>query len=120
MADILIIDDDEIMVEIVSEVLADEGHEVRSAADGQQGLDAVAFRAPDLIVLDMNMPVLDGYEVANRLRTQPADRRIPILALTGDSTPAAIQAIRDAGCDALVTKPFDVDTLIDSVRQVLE
>lgn len=120
MADILIIDDDEMIVEIVSELLTDEGHAVRSASDGQQGLDAVAFRAPDLVILDMNMPVMDGYAVASNLRGQPAARRLRILALTGDSTPAAVRAVLEAGCDALVTKPFNADSLIASVRELLK
>jgi CheY-like chemotaxis protein len=119
MADILIIDDDEMMAEIVSELLSDEGHAVRTASDGQLGLDAIASRAPDLIVLDMNMPVMNGYAVARFLRDRPTARRTPILALTGDSTPDAIRAVREAGCDVLVPKPLDADILIASVRDLL-
>jgi CheY-like chemotaxis protein len=119
MADILIIDDDEMMVEIISELLADEGYTVRAAADGVLGLEEVSRRAPDLILLDMNMPVLDGYAVATRLRDAPELRKPLIVAVTGDTTAAATEAILACGCTAIVPKPLDAEQLIACVADLL-
>ena len=119
MADILIIDDDEMMVEIISELLADEGYTVRAAADGVLGLEEVSRRAPDLILLDMNVLVLDGYAVATRLRDAPELRKPLIVAVTGDTTAAATEAILACGCTTIVPKPLDAEQLIACVADLL-
>lgn len=119
MADILIIDDDDLMVEIMADCLGDEGHAVRSALDGPAGLAAAQDRCPALVILDMNLPGLDGREVARRLRAGEATRRVPILAITGDTAAADRDAALQAGCDAFLGKPLDVLRLIDRVSALL-
>jgi CheY-like chemotaxis protein len=120
MADILIIDDDEMMVEIISALLRDEGHQIRAEADGIRGLRAAESRPPDLVVLDMNMPVMDGYAVATSLRRGVGPpRALRIVAVTGESTPGAADAIRAVGCDAIVSKPLDATELLERVAELL-
>jgi CheY-like chemotaxis protein len=120
MGDILIIDDDEMMVEVLSELLADEGYAVRSACNGWRGLAEVERRAPDLIVLDMNMPIMDGFALAREVRVRPCGQSTRILAVTGDTDTPVIRATLEAGCDAFVGKPFDADDLIAAIRGLLD
>ena len=119
MVDILVIDDDEMMVEIISDILLDEGYSVRSAPDGFRGLEEVGRGPPALVVLDMNMPGMDGYEVASRLRRHHGSHGMRILAVTGDISKAAAEAARASGCDALVTKPIDPDELVSRVAELV-
>lgn len=119
MVDILIIDDDDMMVEIMADTLGDEGYTVRSAPDGPAGLAAAQERCPRLIILDMNLPGLNGREVARRMRENEATRRVPILAITGDTTAADRDAALQAGCDAFLGKPLDVLKLIEQVSALL-
>jgi CheY-like chemotaxis protein len=109
MADILVVDDDELMLELISDILIDEGHVVRTAADGQACLDAVAQAVPSLLILDMNMPVMDGYAVVRLLREKPRTRPMPIIAVTGMDTSADYDAAYQAGCNAFIAKPVQPD-----------
>ena len=119
MADILIIDDDELLIELFSDILTDAGHTIRSATDGASGLAEAARSLPEMIVLDMYMPVLDGYAVVKALRADPATRMLPIVAVTGLNTPADHDAIRQAGCSAFIAKPIQPDHLVAVVRSLL-
>jgi CheY-like chemotaxis protein len=107
------------MVEIIADVLGDMGYEVRAAGDGQQGLEAARQKVPDLIVLDMSMPVMDGYAVARSLRAEAATRSVPIIAVTGEASQLGYDAAYGAGCNAFVAKPLDVAVLAQRVRDVL-
>lgn len=119
LLDILVIDDDDMMLEIIADMLGDAGYTVRTALDGQSGLDALAQSAPALIVLDLNMPVMTGYEVARRVRADPRCSRIPILAASGDGSDAGRDAALAAGCSAMLTKPLDATALVARVRELL-
>jgi len=119
MADILVIDDDDIILELVSELLGDVGHEVRTASDGQSGFDLAILRPPALIVLDMNMPGMDGYEVARRLRENPKTRAIKLLALTAHAQSSEYDDAYKAGCDGFVAKPLHADRLYEKVAELL-
>lgn len=116
MADILIIDDDDMMVEIMADVLGDEGHTIRSAPDGAAGLAEAERARPALIILDMNLPGLSGYEVARRLRASETVRPVPILAVTGDTSRE--DALK-AGCTAFLGKPLNVVELMEQVSALL-
>ena len=119
MADILVVDDDDLMIELISDPLIDEGHEVRTALGGQEALDEIDRERPDMVILDMNMPEVDGYAVARRLRANPATLKMPVIAVTGRDTAADRDAAKLAGCDALLGKPVVPNQLVEMVKRLL-
>jgi PAS domain S-box-containing protein len=116
---VLVIDDDWTSREALTELLKEEGYEVLSAAGGEEGLEAARKHHPDLLLLDMMMPGIDGVEVIRRIRSEPDLRRVRIIALTGDVTRARLQNVFEAGADRFVAKPFRIPELLDSVRTIL-
>lgn len=113
-ARVLVVDDDKGIREFVRTVLADEGYDVTEATDGQQALDRVAQRRPDVILLDMRMPVMDGWEFARTYRQRPGPHA-PIVIVT-----AALDVAKDAkeiGADGFLAKPFQLDDLLQLVLQ---
>ena len=119
MADILVIDDDPAMVMMISELLEDQGHSVRSAPDGIAGLEAIAKEPPDLVVIDMNMPGMDGYKVLEKLRSNEKTMTLPVLAATAHSTATDYDAAYAAGCNGFVAKPLDGKALLRSVSELI-
>ena len=119
MADILLVDDDDIMIELISDILLDDGHDVRSAPDGRRALDEIARVKPAVLILDMNMPGIDGYEVAKRLRADPATASLPIIAVTGLDQSADYDAAYRAGCNAFISKPLQPARLVEVVREMI-
>jgi two-component system, OmpR family, response regulator len=117
---ILVVDDEEHITELLALGLGYNGFEVERVASGRSALDAVARRKPDLVVLDVMLPDLDGFEVARRLRgNEGAGFRVPIIFLTArDTTADKIQGLR-LGSDDYVTKPFSIEELIERVKAVL-
>lgn len=117
---ILVVDDEEHITELLAMGLGYQGFEVERAATGRQALDAVARAAPALIVLDVMLPDLDGFEVARRLRRDEGSAtRIPIIFLTArDTTQDKVEGLR-LGSDDYVTKPFSIEELIERVKAVL-
>ena len=120
MARILVIDDDAIMRRLLTALLEQMGHSVCTAADGEAGLREVGTVRPQLVILDMNMPRLDGYEVARRLKRDANLRQIPILALTGQIEIEDYQKARAAGCDGFLAKPVDPDRLREKLDLMLK
>ncbi len=119
MAKILVVDDEPDVVDIVSIRLERDGHTVLGAADGRAGLDAAMHEKPDLIILDLMMPGLDGYEVLYQMRHNPITEDASVILLTARSDFPSIYKGWDKGADNYVTKPFDVDRLADLVQQAL-
>src|SRR3984893_6978405 len=117
---VLVVDDEEHITELVAMALGYNGFEVERVASGRAALDAVGRRRPDLIVLDVMLPDLDGFEVARRLRgSEGAGIRVPIIFLTArDTTADKIQGLR-LGSDGSVTKPFSIEELVERVKAVL-
>jgi CheY-like chemotaxis protein len=115
MARVLIVEDDESIRQLVAYALGDEGHEIDEAVDGRTALAVIALRPPDVIVLDMKMPGMDGWEFARTYRQQYGDRT-PMIVFTA-ATDAAARAA-EVGAEAIVSKPFDLDALIERVSQV--
>ena len=114
---ILVVDDEPNIVEVVSMALRYQGFDVASAADGQQALAQVSAFRPHLILLDVMLPDLDGFEVAERLGAQRAD--IPIIFLTArDATPDKVRGLTVGG-DDYVTKPFSLEELVARIRTIL-
>jgi CheY-like chemotaxis protein len=118
-ASVLIIDDDATSREALLEILQEEGYEVLTASGGEEGVEAARRHRPDLLLLDMMMPGIDGVEVIRQIRSEPELQRVRIIALTGDVTRARLQNVFDAGADRFVAKPFRIPELLDSVRTVL-
>ncbi len=117
---VLVVDDEEHITELVAMGLGYNGFECERVSTGRSALEAVAERKPDLIVLDVMLPDLDGFEVARRLRTnEGAGTRVPIIFLTArDTTADKVQGLR-LGSDDYVTKPFSIEELIERVKAVL-
>jgi CheY-like chemotaxis protein len=120
---ILVVDDEPDIVRMVRASLQTAGYDVATATDGQQALDAVQAEPPDLIVLDIFMPVLDGMEVLRQLKADAATRDIPVVMLTANERDTDVLAGRSTW-DALetvayLTKPFDVQSLLVTVKHVL-
>ena len=117
---ILVVDDNAINLKLARVLLAAEGYEVRTAADGEEALAALAHFAPRLILMDVQMPGMDGFAVTRRLKADPATRDIAILAVTAFAMKGDEEKALAAGCDGYVPKPIDTKTLPDIVRRSLE
>jgi len=117
---ILIIDDERDFVETVSFALEAKGFLVSNAADGPAGIMKANAEKPDLIILDLMMPGMDGYEVAGRLKSDSLTSGIPMIVLTAAVTKDLSQKIREAQAADYLTKPCDLEELIKKVKSVLE
>jgi adenylate cyclase len=117
-ARILVVDDVPANVRLLEAVLAAQGYEVVTAGDGGEALEAVAAQQPDLVLLDVLMPVLDGYEVCSRLRADPATAVLPVVMVTSSEGQEKTRAIA-AGADDFIPKPFDHEELLVRVRSLL-
>lgn len=113
---ILVVDDDPSVRELLRVQLEMEGEQVSTAVDGQAALDALAQDRPDVVVLDVMMPVLNGWEVLERLRADERFRRLPVLLLTARDLPQDRQRGRDLGASAVLSKPHDLQVLLDMVH----
>jgi DNA-binding response OmpR family regulator len=116
---ILVIDDEKDLIELLSYNLGKEGYDVIVAHDGQSGLDVVKKHRPDLVVLDIMMPGLDGLQVCQRLRADPRTGRIPIIMLTAKATETDRIVGLELGADDYVTKPFSPREVIARLKAVL-
>lgn len=119
MATILYIDDNDESRLLVKRVLMVEGHVLLEAADGPEGLKVAEEGWPDLILVDINMPDMDGYEATARLREIPMMAQVPIVALTANVLRGDRERSFAAGCDGYIQKPLDVDVLPSQVMAFL-
>ncbi|MDR7335558.1 response regulator [Roseateles asaccharophilus] len=117
---LLLVEDNEANAYLARYVLEAEGFEVEWVADGQQALDAAAARRPDLVLMDLRMPVLDGFEATRRLKADAALCDVPVLAMSAQALPAEKARALAAGCAAHIDKPVDVATLAAQVRAWLK
>ena len=116
---ILITDDDPINRKVVENLLKPNGYDVRCADSGQAALDAVDFDPPDLILLDLMMPGMDGFEVVRRLKTDAATDRIPIVMLTALDDEGSRARLTSAGISVILTKPLDRWALQGCINDLL-
>lgn len=116
---ILIVDDEPNIVVPLEFLMRREGYEVEVAGDGQAALDAVAARAPDLVILDVMLPRLNGFDVCRRLRADPRAAGVKILMLTAKGRDAEMEKGLGLGADAYVTKPFSTRDLVARVHALL-
>lgn len=117
---ILVIEDDEAILEVLIFNLEREGYDVATASDGREGLAAVRSRAPDLLVLDLMLPGIDGVEICRELRADKQTKNVPILMLTAKSEEADQLVGFSIGADDYVTKPFSMKVLLHRIRVLLQ
>ena len=120
MAKILLVEDDSFTSSVVSQVLANGGHEVIKAVDGLDGVAKTLSEKPDLIVMDLGLPSMNGWDAARTLKSDPKTKGIPILALTAHLTPDDREEAYDAGCDAFQTKPVAGEALLTRIDELLK
>jgi two-component system, cell cycle response regulator DivK len=116
---ILVVEDQPDNRQIIRDMLAGTDYEIVEAEDGEQALAAVAKQRPDLILMDIQLPVMDGYEATRRIKADPALRSIPIIAVTSYALSGEEKKARAAGCDDYVPKPFSPRQLLAKIRLYL-
>ncbi|HEX8458978.1 MAG TPA: response regulator [Pyrinomonadaceae bacterium] len=119
MKKILLVEDNEMNRDMLSRRLARKGYEVSIAVDGQQGVEMAATIAPDLILMDMSLPVLDGWEATRQLKAADATRHIPVIALTAHAMSGDRERALEAGCDDYDTKPIELARLLEKIEAML-
>jgi twitching motility two-component system response regulator PilH len=117
MARIVVADDDPDILSIVSMSLEAMGHQVMRATNGREAVDAVRAMGPDLVVMDLMMPEVDGYQATMTLKSDPLTSGIPVLALTAKAMRGDEEKGRQAGVDAYITKPFRISQVIEIINQ---
>ena len=116
---ILVVEDQEDDRQIIRDMLAGTDYEITEAEDGEHALAAVAKARPDLILMGIQLPIIDGYEVTRQIKADPAMRSIPIIAVTSYALSGEEKKTRAAGCDDYVPKPFSPRQLLAKIRQYL-
>ena len=119
MAKILLVEDNEMNRDMLSRRLERKGFTLVMAVDGAEGVAKAQVEAPDLILMDMSLPVMDGWEATRQLKANPATKAIPIIALTAHAMAADEQRAREAGCDDFDTKPIELDRLVGKIQTQL-
>jgi CheY-like chemotaxis protein len=119
MAKILIVEDNEMNRDMLSRRLARRGYAIVTANDGEQGVAAAQAETPDLILMDMSLPVMDGWEATRRLKSEAATRRIPVIGLTAHAMTGDRDKAMAAGCDDYDTKPVELPRLIEKIESLL-
>jgi CheY-like chemotaxis protein len=119
MTRVLLVEDNEMNRDMLSRRLARKGFEVLIAVDGQAGVNMAGSESPDIILLDMSLPVMDGWEAAGRIKGDPATAGIPILALTAHAMEGDREKALAAGCDDYDTKPINFSGLLEKMSALL-
>jgi CheY-like chemotaxis protein len=116
---ILLVEDNEMNLDMLSRRLERKGFEVLIAMDGAQGVALAESETPDLILMDMSLPVLDGWEATRQIRRNPAIQAIPVIALTAHAVSGDRERCFEAGCDEYETKPVKFDQLLTKINTLL-
>jgi CheY-like chemotaxis protein len=116
---VLIVDDDQHGREGLAEFLSGSGFRISEASDGPEALRKAIRRRPDIVLLDLAIPRLDGWTVARTLKADPVYAGVPVIALSGLDYPAERNRAVESGCDAFVAKPFDLTRLLDLIRALM-
>ena len=117
---ILCVEDNEDNVYVLKSRLARAGHTVLVAADGAQAVNMAAGEQPDVILMDLSLPVLDGWEATRRIKAAPATRHIPVIALTAHAMAGDREKAMAAGCDDFDTKPVEMARLLDKIQALVK
>jgi two-component system cell cycle response regulator DivK len=119
MAKILLVEDNEMNRDMLSRRLERKGHVVVMAVDGGQGVEMATSETPDIILMDMSLPVLDGWEATRRIKADDTTRHIPVLALTAHAMAGDRDKALDAGCNDYDTKPIELPRLLEKIAALL-
>jgi two-component system, cell cycle response regulator DivK len=119
MAKILIVEDNELNLDMLVRRLARKGYEVVSAVDGEQGLSMATTEQPDLILMDMSLPGMDGWEATRQIKADPVTQLIPVIALTAHAMVGDREKALRAGCDDYDTKPVEFQRLLEKMENLL-
>ncbi len=120
MAKLLLVEDNVSIREMLMRRLVKRGYEVVTAGDGEEACRLAAAERPDLILMDMHLPVLDGWEATGRIKTAQDNRALPIIALTADAMQGDHEKALQAGCDEYETKPIDLPRLLGKIEALLQ
>ena len=116
---ILLVEDNEMNRDMLSRRLIRNGFEIVIAVDGQEGVNLAASAQPDLILMDLSLPVIDGWEATRRVKANPATARIPVIALTAHAMAQDKEKALAAGCDDFDTKPVELPRLLEKINGLL-
>ena len=120
MSKILLVEDNEMNRDMLSRRLERKAFEVIIAVDGQAGVNMATSESPDLILMDLSLPVIDGWEATRRIKADPATQSIPVIALTAHAMAGDEQKALAAGCDGYDTKPVNLKRLLDKIDTLLD
>lgn len=119
MTKILLVEDNEMNRDMLSRRLLRRGYEVIMALDGQEGVNLARSETPDIVLLDVSLPVLDGYEATRQIKASPATSRIPVIALTAHAMAGDREKALEAGCDDYDTKPIELPRLLEKIEALV-
>jgi CheY-like chemotaxis protein len=119
MSKLLLVEDNEMNRDMLTRRLERKGFEVVIAVDGQAGIDMATSSSPDIILMDLSLPVIDGWEATRRIKANPATQSIPVIALTAHAMAGDEQKALQAGCDDYDTKPIDLKRLLGKIGNLL-
>jgi CheY-like chemotaxis protein len=119
MTKVLLVEDNEMNRDMLSRRLIRRGFEVIFAVDGKQGVDAARREKPDIILMDMSLPVMDGWEATRCVKSDDATRSVPVIGLTAHAMSGDREKAMEAGCDDYDTKPVELDRLIGKIERLL-
>ena len=119
MSKILLVEDNEMNRDMLSRRLERKGFEVVMAVDGQAGIDMASSDSPDLILMDLSLPIIDGWEATRRIKADSATQNIPVIALTAHAMAGDEEKAREAGCDDYDTKPVNLNRLLEKIGNLL-
>ena len=120
MARILLVEDDPLNVDMLSRRLCKRGFEILVAEDGAKAIVIAREEHPDLILMDLGLPVVDGWDATRQIKADASTGSIPIIALTARAMPEELQSARDAGCDDCDTKPIELPRLLEKMQALLD
>lgn len=119
MAKILLVEDNEMNRDMLTRRLSRAGHDVSHAVDGEEAITSALAGAPDIVLMDLSLPKIDGWEATRRIRAEAAGRVLPIIALTAHAMSGDRERAIEAGCDDFDTKPVDLPRLIGKIEALL-
>ena len=117
---ILVVEDDEDNRILLTRILEAQGYNVCEAGDGGEAIRIVSEEVPDLVLMDMGLPSVSGFEATRRIKEDPDFRKIPIVALTAFAMEHDRQKVMDSGCDGYITKPYDIFDLLERIKEYLK